>query len=292
VLINTETGKSFESRTYLGGVTKSDFGRIKEITRATYRDIFNSAKQDMLGVAIKKSKRVPAEKENAVEAPQHLQQPTQSAAVEQDSQPANVMPRQEAHPGDQKQKPAREKPSSTAEERKEQREQPAERRAETQAQLNPTTLERKKEEEKALYQDAPAVSGTKLVVYDMESPIQQRPVALILSEALREELFLLKRFTLVNRENLEQVLKEMALQQTGLISEEEAVRTGRGLAASQVVTGQIGLLGKTYMLQAKRIDVESFATLGHASAKFVQGQEDEIFSKLPGLARSLAGLEE
>ncbi|HTG01707.1 MAG TPA: CsgG/HfaB family protein [Nitrospirota bacterium] len=132
--------------------------------------------------------------------------------------------------------------------------------------------------------------GARLVVYDLDAPEYYKPAARILSEALREELFQLKQFILVNREDLESVLKEMALQQTGLIDEKEAVKTGKGLAANQVVTGKLGLLGTTLVLQAKRIDVETFVTLGIASSKFTQGKEEEMLEKLPELARNLAGM--
>jgi len=132
--------------------------------------------------------------------------------------------------------------------------------------------------------------GERLVVYDFDTTEQYKTVTLILSEALREELFLLKRFILVDREDLEKVLQEMALQQTGLIDEKQAVKTGKVLAANQVITGRLGLLGKTYILQAKRVDVETLSTLGLASAKFKEGQEEEVLSKMPDLARSLAGM--
>jgi len=131
----------------------------------------------------------------------------------------------------------------------------------------------------------------KMVVYDLESTEQHRIMALILAEALREEVFKLKQYVLVNRENLQKVLEEMALQQTGLIDEKEAVRTGKGLAASQVVTGRLGQLGKTFVMQAKRVDVETFGTLGLASIKFTEGQEDEALNKLPEFTRSLVGLQ-
>lgn len=144
--------------------------------------------------------------------------------------------------------------------------------------------------EEGLVQPASGRGSPKLVVYDLEASAQYKPAALIITEALREEIYQLKRFTIVNRENLEQILKEMALQQTGLIDEKEAVRTGKGLAASQVVTGRIGLLGKTFVLQAKRIDVESFATLSLTSAKFEQGREDNVFQQLPDFAKQLSGL--
>ena len=129
----------------------------------------------------------------------------------------------------------------------------------------------------------------KLVVYDLESNDQYRTVALILAEALREEVFKLKQFVLVNREDLQKMLEEMALQQTGLIDEKQAVKTGKGLAANQVVTGRLGLLGKTFVMQAKRVDVETFTTLSLVSTKFTEGQEDEVLNKLPDFVRTLAG---
>jgi hypothetical protein len=130
----------------------------------------------------------------------------------------------------------------------------------------------------------------KIIVYDLDVSDQYRPVALILAEALREEVFKLKQFVLVNREDLQKVLSEIALQQTGLIDENDAVKTGKGLAANQVVTGRLGQLGKTFLMQAKRVDVETFGTLGIASAKFTEGQEDEVLSKLPEFTKSLLGL--
>ena len=129
----------------------------------------------------------------------------------------------------------------------------------------------------------------KLVIYDLNAPEQYKTVALILTEVLREELFLLNRFIIVNRENLLDVNREMALQQSGLIDEKQAVKTGKGLAANQVVTGSLAILGKTYFLQAKRIDVESFATLGMASTRFAKGEEEDVLGRLPSLAKSLAG---
>jgi len=52
----------------------------------------------------------------------------------------------------------------------------------------------------------------------------------------------------------------------------------------------MGMLGALYVLQAKRVDVETLATLGLASARFAAGHEDEVMLKLPEFAKRLAGL--
>jgi hypothetical protein len=127
----------------------------------------------------------------------------------------------------------------------------------------------------------------RLVVYDLEAGERLRPAAMILSEALREELFKLGRFQLVNRENLGKVLQEIELGMSGLVDEKQAVQIGKGLAAGEVVTGQLGALGKSYILQAKRIDAESFRTLSIQSLKSSRGEEDILLIGIPDLARRL-----
>jgi hypothetical protein len=116
-----------------------------------------------------------------------------------------------------------------------------------------------------------------------------RVVALILSEALREELFKLGLFHLVNREDIVKVLEEMALQQTGLVDEKEAVKAGRGLAAQEIVLGRYGVLGKISVLQAKRVDVETQGALGLGSLKCDVGKEDELLQHMTDLAKEIAG---
>jgi hypothetical protein len=256
-LVNVETGAkfgvqySFEKR----GIQ----GRMKEIVRASYRDIFKSAKDDLFATAMKKSERIGSSSKSAstpetVESP-----PVKQEEVRQPEVKITQDQRGESAP--------------------------------MAAAVSPDKTEKwivKNDYEDALTQDQGVSAKTKLVVYDLDSPEQYKPAALILSESLREEMFKLKKFTLVNREDLEQVLKEMALQQTGLIDEKDAVKTGRGMAANQVVTGKMGILGKTFVLQAKRINVETFATLGLASTKFGQGHEEEAFDKMQDFAKHLA----
>jgi len=230
-LINVATGRKFGalySFPRSGGLTKY---KMRDIMRASYRDIFRSAKDDLLAAAMRKSER--------------LADPNLTT----ESKP-----------------PSSRKPDDR-------------------------DWMQRFDEQRVLAQDAEGVKGNRarLVVYDLDAPELYKPAALILSEALREELFLLKQFILVNREDLESLLKEMALQQTGLIDDKEAVKTGKGLAANQVITGKLGLLGKTYVLQAKRIDVETLTTLSISSVKFSQGQEEKILDKMPEMARTLAG---
>lgn len=273
VMINTGKGKRFEARVRMDTFDRASPERRRVITRDLYRNVFLSAKQDMLETAVRKSERsevTPHEQKLIATAPEP--KPTIPVPVPEPQKPAPA-PVQEQPATAPKPKPVAAAPS-------------------------PKIKHPEPEIAKPM-DEAPLISREKditagmdrLVIYDLDAPEQYRTVALILTEVLREELFLLNRFILVNREDLQQVLRgEVALQQSGLIDEKQAVKAGKGLAANQVVTGRLGMLGKTFFLQAKRIDVETFATLGLASARFVKGQEEDVLSSLPGFAKSLAGL--
>ncbi|HRS88038.1 MAG TPA: CsgG/HfaB family protein [Syntrophales bacterium] len=130
---------------------------------------------------------------------------------------------------------------------------------------------------------------TRIVVYDFASPENLSVPSLILTEALREELLKRGDFVLVNREDLGRLAGEMKVQQSGMIDEKQAVRLGKGLAAAEAVTGRLHTLGNTYILQAKRTDIETMGTLSIGSLKCPVGREEELLAQMPLLAKKLAG---
>jgi len=292
-LVNTQTGKEFRSGFGIEGVTGADRVDQREMSKAAYRKIFAQAKEDMLTVAVRKGRAFAPPAAQPAASPK---QETPSVPKKPETQPAT--PPAPIRTPEPQPAPAPVKPSPTA--------APKETAVPSQVkQQTPPPLLNKEDEPMAAQavEHASNLPGSgliavpkkdtgakKLVVYDLETTDQYRTVALILAEALREEVFKLKQYVLVNREDLQKVLEEMALQQTGLIDEKEAVKTGKGLAANQVVTGRFGQLGKTFMMQAKRVDVETFGTLGMASVKFTEGQEDEVMNKLPDFARELVSM--
>lgn len=137
-------------------------------------------------------------------------------------------------------------------------------------------------------EDEKGFRGNKLVVYDMDTTENLKPTALILSECLREELFKLGKFTLVNRDDLMQILDEMKFQQSALVDDRQAVQIGKGMAANQVVTGRFGAIGKSHLMQVKRIDIESFGIKAIGSLKCDEDHEDTLLEQMPDLARRLS----
>jgi hypothetical protein len=84
-----------------------------------------------------------------------------------------------------------------------------------------------------------------------------------------------------------QLIEELKFQHSGLVDPSQAVRLGKGAGANEVVTGNIGSIGKTLMLQSKRIEVESMLNLSAASLKGQPGHEDELLKELPVLVDRL-----
>jgi hypothetical protein len=214
VMINVGTGKVFESRTQLAGITRADQEEQRELIRTTYRDIFQSCKQDMLATAVRKG-RINSPAPSKLEHSGAVKE-TPPSVVLKEQKPAS---KEAALPPVVKQQV-----SSSAPQKKEEALVAVKKAAEPVPVVQipggaanaPGLIEQPKKDSGA----------KKLVVYDFDVTEQYRVAALILAEALREELFKLKQFVLVNREDLQKVLEEIALQQTGLIDEKQAVKTG------------------------------------------------------------------
>jgi hypothetical protein len=251
VLINIETGKRFKVL-LLTKQDRSTTGKhLAETNRFAYNKIFLEAKNDMLGTAIRKG-RLAAPEFFMVKAPM--------------ATPPSAKPAPAPLPSSSTvaKSPVEEKPSA------------------------PQEVGEKLDYDEVLSAEAAAKGGTNLAVYDLDTIEPYRVIALILSEALRQELFKLGLFHLVNRENIVKVLEEMGLQRTGLVDEKEAARAGRGLAAQQIVLGRYGVLGRNSIVQAKRVDVETQGTLGLGTLKCDVGREDELLEHMTELAREIA----
>lgn len=129
----------------------------------------------------------------------------------------------------------------------------------------------------------------RVVVYDVDTTDRLRVPGLILSEALREELYRTGRFTIVNRQDLQRALDELKLGQSGLLEEGKALRLGKWLAANQSVSGRLSPFGSLLILQARRTDLETTGIVAAASLRCQEGKEEDLLSGLPDLVQKLSG---
>ena len=254
ILINIETGKQFG---VFSRLTKGHRKAFRSVVEASYREIFRDAKEDLLTTAIRIGKR-----EQVSQSKHQSSSSREVSAPIQGVKKPHISPADKAGPLVSRSPSAPEPPPTLA------------------------SLGREVDITKAL--EAETVKGrTQLAVYDLDSAKHLKIVALILSEALREELFRLGNYILVNRENMNQVLQEIKLGQTGLIDENQAIKAGKVLAVSQIILGRLASIGNSSLLQAKRIDTESHSTMAISSLKCKKGKEEILLDRMKELAGKL-----
>jgi TolB-like protein len=137
-------------------------------------------------------------------------------------------------------------------------------------------------------QEAPALKPT-LAILDLDAQGVSRVEAGAVSDALRNAMAELKEYTVVERGQMQEILKEQGFQQTGCTSSECAVEAGKLLGARYLVVGGVGKLGETYVLNVRVVDVQTGVVVRVSSEK-IRGKIDDILTMaIPVVAAKLCG---
>jgi TolB-like protein len=107
---------------------------------------------------------------------------------------------------------------------------------------------------------------TRVAVVDFNGIGLSPDEVMILTDRLRAELVDTGRFTVVEREQMNEILSEQGFQQSGLCSTDDCVvEMGRLVGVGSIIAGTFGKLGDTYTVTARLIDVESGEITARAS---------------------------
>jgi TolB-like protein len=108
----------------------------------------------------------------------------------------------------------------------------------------------------------------------------------VFSEVLTTSFVNSEAFKIIEREQLEKVLKELQLTQTGIIDTAYAKQIGKMVGADAILTGTVIKFGKDLRVDARIIDVESGIILtaekgmGKADLKSISTMADSIVQNL------------
>jgi len=129
-----------------------------------------------------------------------------------------------------------------------------------------------------------------IAVLDLESTGVSDTEAKILTQTLTSRIISLGEYIVVERANIDKILKEQKFQHSGCTDSECAVEIGQLLNADLTVIGSAGKIGSTYTIQVRIINVESGEAL--RSADFThKGEIDELLSVgVDAVAHELLGL--
>jgi len=138
-----------------------------------------------------------------------------------------------------------------------------------------------------------AQQKTVIAVYNLSA----RAVALtdvsIITDRLRSELIKTNKFDVMERDMMEEILEEQAIQLTGLCDEASClVEVGKMISVKQMVGGSIGKIGNIYSMQVRLVDVETGKVLKTVEEDYHGSIELLLTNVTPRVARKLAGLTE
>lgn len=116
-----------------------------------------------------------------------------------------------------------------------------------------------------------------------------RSAASAIAEKLTERLVLSGRFIVLDRSNVEQVLREREFQLSGLVSDSEISQAGKYLGADFVVAIRVQRVDRTYMVTAKMIAVDTGIIARQASAEG-EGRASILLALAEEAGDGLAGI--
>lgn len=81
-----------------------------------------------------------------------------------------------------------------------------------------------------------------------------------LSDGVRNVIVRSGKFRVMDRANMDRILREQTFQMTGSVVKERAVEAGQFLGVGKIVIGSIGIVGKTYFISLSLVNIESGET--------------------------------
>jgi len=131
---------------------------------------------------------------------------------------------------------------------------------------------------------------TTVAVYDLEGTEISQSDRSGLSNRLRSELFKTGKFIVVERSQMDQILKEQGIQLSGCTSSECAVEVGQILNVQKVVVGTIEKVGSSLVTDLRLVDVGSGKVEQVASNDCLNCSVDDLLAHSRELAANLAGI--
>ena len=128
-----------------------------------------------------------------------------------------------------------------------------------------------------------------LAVLDLEPESISASEAKILTQRLTSQIIALSDYTVVERANIDKILKEQKFQHSGCTDRECAVEIGQLLNADVTVVGTVSKLGETYTIDSRIIDVRNGEALGSASYTHTGNIDQLVKYGIESIAYELLG---
>jgi len=103
----------------------------------------------------------------------------------------------------------------------------------------------------------PAPAPTAVLYFGCEPKLAEKGVGKAVAELISNHLLKSGKFKIVEREQLQRVMREQALSLTGAVEDQNAVKVGQLTGARLLVMGSIALMGKRYQISIMLVDAQT-----------------------------------
>ena len=127
----------------------------------------------------------------------------------------------------------------------------------------------------------------RIAVLDLSGQGISQAEAKTLTDRLRSHLVRTGVFTVLERDQMDEILQEQGFQQSGCVSDECLVEIGLLIGVQRMVGGSIGKIGQTYTLDLRIIDV-STGRIEKTVSEDYRGERDGLLDVLRVAAERIA----
>lgn len=131
---------------------------------------------------------------------------------------------------------------------------------------------------------------TNIAVIDLLGKGVSTDEASTLTDILRSEIKKNDVFTILERSQVDAVLKEQGFQQSGCTEQSCIVEMGQLIGVERIITGSIGRLGESFIISVRMLDIKTGKILKDENEKFKGKIEDIMDKALPQLAARICSV--
>lgn len=114
----------------------------------------------------------------------------------------------------------------------------------------------------------------RIAVMEFKAVNVPRTTATVVSDIIRTEMINIGKYVIIERDQVNLILKETGFQQSGCTNESCAVKIGKLLSARKLLVGTISKLGKKYVINGRLVDVER--GISEFGENVIADSEDEL----------------
>ncbi|MDP3286429.1 MAG: DUF1566 domain-containing protein, partial [Desulfobacterales bacterium] len=127
-----------------------------------------------------------------------------------------------------------------------------------------------------------------VAIFDFEVRTGDKDISRSLADSVIHEFSQSEKYEVIDRGNMNKILGEQKFQMSGCVAQECKVEAGQILGVGKIVSGSLGLVGKTYYLTLQLIDVKTGRVELSAEDK-CKCEVDELLDSTKRLAKKLLG---